>query len=64
MAKPRGYLKYVDWGVFHGLKSKSKMYINVIVWPYVSVSEKDQRRLLKAKQIRGKMLVMNFLREK
>lgn len=50
-------LKYVDWRVFQGLKCKSKMHIYFIVWPYVSINEKDQRRLLKAKEITGKMLV-------
>lgn len=36
------------------------MRIYFIVWPYVSVNEKDQRRLLKAKEITGKMLERNL----
>lgn len=36
------------------------MRIYFIVWPYVSVNEKDQRKFLKAKEITGKMLERNL----
>lgn len=64
MTKPEKDSKYVDWGVFQGLKCKSKMRIHFIVWPYVSIKEKDEtEKTAESQRDNRRNVAKVFLRE-